>query len=319
MFHLMQNELIKIFKRNNTYILLLIGLAVILSYNIFAKLNNSVQDVSNQYKRAYNNDKLILENYDSLQIKDSLEDIKERITLEQYAIQNNIKYNILLNSQNKNVIIPVDARSLLIKTFNNFDIIIVFLLIYFSTTILSEEYTTGTIKTLLTKPYKRTKILLSKIICLVFITILLLFTVLLIQMILGGILFGFESYSLEAIRYNVVTKSIDTMNLSFYMLMISLCKMPMYLLLILIGLLLGVITNNISLNILILLGLYILSTLKFLINNFTKYIFIFCWDISKFLFTEVTITNYLVISIVSIIILFSLLLFIFKKMDIKNV
>lgn len=316
MLKLIKNEFIKIFKRKNTYILLFIGIALILTYNIFTKITNTTQDINRQYENAYKNDKLILENYNNLNINESYEDIIERITLEKYAIENNIQYNIMFNSENKNIPISKDARILLMKTFNNFDIIIIFLLIYFSTTILSEEYTTGTIKTLLTKPYTRLKILLSKIISLISIIVLVSCSTVLFQQILGGILFGFDSYSLEAIRYNPITNDIETMNLGLYMIIIILSKMPMYILLTLASLLFGVITNNIALNILISLGLYLISTFEILINNISKFLFIFNWDISKYLFFDLKMP--LFISFASALFITTILIYIFNNKDIKN-
>lgn len=318
MIKLIKNELIKIFKRKNTYILLLIGVTLIFGYNVFTKLINTSQDISKQYEKAYRNDKMLLENYDILEVNEPYEDIVERLTLEKYAIENNIEYNIMLNSENRNVLLPNDARILLMKFFNNFELITVFIFIYFSVTILSEEYDTGTIKNLLIKPYKRKTILISKIIVLILVTITLLISILFFQTILGGVLFGFDSYSLDAIRYNVSTKNIDTMNLIQYIVMILVCKMPMYLLISFVGLLIGVITNNIALNILFSLGMYLLSTMNYLINCISKYIFIFNWDISKFLFGVGKITNPLIISIISLLIIFILLCFMFQNKDIRN-
>ena len=137
MLKLIKNELTKIFKRKNIYILLTIGILIIIAYNIFQKITNSNMDISKQYQRAYNNDKMLLENYDELNIDESYEEIEERIKLEEYAINNKIKYNIFLNTENKNAPLPSDARILLMKIFNNFDIIIIFILIYLSTTIIT--------------------------------------------------------------------------------------------------------------------------------------------------------------------------------------
>ena len=253
-----------------------------------------------------------MENYNELDLNEEYEDIVERIQLEKYAIENNIQYNILLNSQNTNAPIPLDARILLMQIFDNFDIIIIFIIIYLSSTIISEEFYNGTIKNI--------KILLSKIITNILIIMLTIIFLLIFQYVLGGLLFGFESYSLEAIRYNHFSQSIETMNLLPYMLTVALTKLPMYLLLSCISLLFGIITNNIALNILISLGLYILSTAKILINNITQYLFIYNWDISKYLFTtDIVIKQSIAISSVSLLLIFSLLIFIFKNKDIKNI
>ena len=139
MFNLLKNELIKIFKRKNIYILFLLSFLIITGYNLFVKLGNINIDINEQYIRAYNQDKMYLENYDDLNIKDKYSDILERVNLEKYAIDNDIKYNILVNTENKNAILPSDARILLMKFFNNFEIIIIFIIIYVSSTIIYEE------------------------------------------------------------------------------------------------------------------------------------------------------------------------------------
>ena len=304
MLKLIKNELTKIFKRKNIYILLIIGILIIIAYNLFQKITNSNMDISKQYQRAYNNDKMLLENYDELNIDESYEEIEERIKLEEYAINNKIQYNIFLNTENKNAPLPSDARILLMKIFNNFDIIIIFILIYLSTTIITEECSNGAIKYLLIKPHTRVKILSSKIITSIFIIITITSFITVFQYLLGGILFGFNSYSLEAIIYNSSDKIIETTSLANYMITLIISKIPMYFILSIISLLFGVITNNIALNILISLGMYLV---------------IYNYDISKYLYSsDVLLNKYIIIFNISIIILLMLLTVIFKKKDIKN-
>lgn len=304
MLKLIKNELTKIFKRKNIYILLTIGILIIIAYNLFQKITNSNIDISKQYQRAYNNDKMLLENYDELNIDESYEEIEERIKLEEYAINNKIKYNIFLNTENKNAPLPSDARILLMKIFNNFDIIIIFILIYLSTTIITEECSNGTIKYLLIKPHTRVKILFSKIITSILIIITITSFITVFQYLLGGILFGFNSYSLEAIIYNSSDKIIETTSLANYMITLIISKIPMYFILSIISLLFGVVTNNIALNIIISLGMYLV---------------IYNYDISKYLYSSDALLNkYIIIFTISIIILLMLLTVIFKKKDIKN-
>lgn len=316
MINLIKNELIKIFKRKNIYILLIIGILIMLVLNIFEGIKTQPVDMQKQYKRLYENDKMLLENFDKLETKDSYENIVERIKLEEYAIQNNIKYNIIINSENNNVTLPKDARYLLIKLFNNFDILMIFIVIYLSSTIISEEYNSGTIKNLLVKPHKRTKILLSKIITAIFLTIMISILMVVFQYLLGGIIFGFDSYELESIKYNSVTNNIETMDLMQNTITTLLKKEPMYLLLSLVSMLFGIITNNIALNILISLGLYFISTMEFLINNITKYLFIFNWDLTTN--NIINIAQSISICVISFLVIFILLIIIFKKKDISN-
>ena len=324
MFNLIKNELIKIFKRKNIYILFLIAILIVIFYNIFEKsISNNIINIGEQYVRAYNQDQVYLENYENLNIDESYTDILERVKLEEYAIENNIKYNILLNTENQNATLPSDARILLMRFFNNFDIIVIFIIIYLASTIIYEEYSSGTIKNLLVKPHRRSTILFSKIITTIFVTLFITIIIILFQYLIGGIIFGFDSYSLDAIRYNHMTQNIDVMNLGYYILLIFISKIPMYLLVILISLLLSVFINNIGINILISLGLYMSSNLEVLLNDITKYLFLYNWDISKYIFGNVEAINNctnLSILISGIwIILITIVLFIsFNKKDIVN-
>lgn len=282
-------------------------------------MNSSSVDINNQYKRAYDIDNFYLEHKSKSNKNEDYEEIVERIHLEKYAIDNNIKYNILINSQNENAILPQDARILLMKVFDNFEILIIFLIIYLSCTIISEEYYTGTIKNILIKPYKRVEILLSKILTDFLVITLAVVILVVFQYLLGGLLFGFESYSLEAIRYNTFSQDIETINLRQYMLILFSAKILMYVILSSFSLLFGIITNNMALNIIISLGVYFLFTIKILINSITKYFFIYNWDISKYLFTNNNLLwQAIIISSISLLIIFLLLIIIFKNKDVKN-
>ena len=296
------------------------GFSVILIYNIFQIINVSDVDITSQYKRAYNIDTFYLEHNKQLNKDENYEKIVERIHLEKYAIDNNIKYNILINSQNESAILPPDARILLMKVFDNFEVLIIFFIIYLSCTIISEEYYSGTIKNILIKPYKRVKILFSKILTDFLIIILVVLILVTFQYVLGGLLFGFESYSLDAIRYNTISQDIETMNLVKYILLLFTTKIFMYVILSSFSLLFGIITNNMALNILISLGAYFLSTFEILKNNITNYIFIYNWDISKYLFTDSTMLwQSIIISSISLLIFLLLIIIIFNKKDVRNI
>ena len=255
---LIENELIKIFRRKNIYILLLIGILMIVGYSIVQKITNpKVDDIVKQYEKGYERDKLYLEYQKNID-DEKYEEIVERMVLEKYAFENNIQYNILLNTENTNAPVPKDARIILMKIFDNFEIIFVFIVIAISSTIISEEYSKRTIKNLFVKPHKRTKIMCSKIITNIFLVIIIIVCMVLLQYIVGGLIFGFDSYNLDAIIYNKSSQNIDVMNLTYYMLNLIINKISLYILLIAISILLSTFTSNIALNILISLGIYII-------------------------------------------------------------
>lgn len=255
---LIENELIKIFRRKNIYILLLIGILMIVGYSIVQKITNpKVDDIVKQYEKGYERDKLYLEYQKNID-DEKYEEIVERMALEKYAFENNIQYNILLNTENTNAPVPKDARIILMKIFDNFEIIFVFIVIAISSTIISEEYSKRTIKNLFVKPHKRTKIMCSKIITNIFLVIIIIVCMVLLQYIVGGLIFGFDSYNLDAIIYNKSSQNIDVMNLTYYMLNLIINKISLYILLISISILISAFTSNIALNILISLGIYII-------------------------------------------------------------
>lgn len=290
---LIENELIKIFRRKNIYILLLIGILMIVGYSIVQKITNpKVDDIVKQYEKGYERDKLYLEYQKNID-DEKYEEIVERMVLEKYAFENNIQYNILLNTENTNAPVPKDARIILMKIFDNFEIIFVFIVIAISSTIISEEYSKRTIKNLFVKPHKRTKIMCSKIITNIFLVIIIIVCMVLLQYIVGGLIFGFDSYNLDAIIYNKSSQNIDVMNLTYYMLNLIINKISLYILLIAISILLSAFTSNIALNILISLGIYII-------------------------FNYYNIAYSPIILIVFAIIIDMLSLIIFQKKDIKN-
>ena len=160
----------------------------------------------------------------------------------------------------------------------------------------------------------------SKILTDFLIIILVVLILVTFQYVLGGLLFGFESYSLDAIRYNTISQDIETMNLVKYILLLFTTKMFMYVILSSFSLLFGIITNNMALNILISLGAYFLSTFEILKNNITNYIFIYNWDISKYLFTDSTMLwQSIIISSISLLIFLLLIIIIFNKKDVRNI
>lgn len=285
MIKLIQNEFIKILKRRNIYILICFIILIMLGYNFYGKYTNTNElNIHEQYKKAYHQDQLYLETYDSLDTKEKYTDILERVKLEKYAIDHNISSNLLVNTENKNVLLPLDARIAFMRVFNNFDMLVIIFVLYITSTIICEEYSKGTIKTLLVKPHKKSSILLAKMLTCFFMTVLIFLFVLIFQYIIGGLLFGFESYSLESLRYNHLSDQINHMPLINYMGIMFVAKMPLYVVISLISLLLGVMTNNIAINILISFATYSLFTTDLWVNSIAEKCPISNLDLSQHLF-----------------------------------
>ena len=326
MIKLIGNELQKIFKRKNIYILFLIIFIFIVGFN-FLKRTSIQEDVQSIYLNIYTNDKSSLENYEYLNVQEDYSTLLERVELEKYAIENKIYYNILLNSENKNMSLPNDARILLMKFFDNFDIALIIIIVYISSTIVAEEFVSGTIKNLLIKPHTRIKIISSKILVILLICLILPIIFLITQYIVGGLVFGFDSYSLSAIRFNHIKSNIEVIPMYKYITIIIISKLPMYIGIVLISILIGIITSNVALNILLSIGIYIISIIKNPViqaMNIYKYISIYNWDFSKYLFGNNynLINNNIMIPIVSslitLIIIYLFIISMFKNKEVTN-
>ena len=105
------------------------------------------------------------------------------------------------------------------------------------------------------------------------------------------------------------------------MILMFFSKIPMYLILTIVSLLLGTITSNMAINILFSLGLYLISSEGILLNNISKYLFIYNWDISKYLFggmSGIGVIQPILISSFTALFIIITLIYIFKNKDIVN-
>ena len=279
-------------------------------------LNQCIENYYN-YQSTLNNyiDKNIneLSSDDQTYYKDAL----ETAALNKYYIENNITLNN-------------DNRQILLNLFNNYELFILIIAIVIASSIVSEEFSRGTIKLLLVKPYGRLKILFSKFIICLFILILAIFFIVLSQLIIGGIIHGFDSLSTPAIIYNYTTNSVQTINITSYIALIGICKFPIYLLLTTLAFTCSTIFTNTALAVAVPFLGYIASTI---INQFAllydiKQIIYFVtpnWDFTYYLFGGTPMFKGLtpIFSFIVCLVYFAIMLIInaivFKKRDIKNI
>ena len=92
------------------------------------------------------------------------------------------------------------------------------LVIVIAGTIVAEEYSKGTIKNLLVKPYRRSTILTSKLIVTMLSALIFFVVMLIAQILISGILFDFKTMLDPVVEYNVVKESIVKYNLFVYIL-----------------------------------------------------------------------------------------------------
>ncbi len=307
-------------------------------YNL--RLENDINfwyNIQNQYVQEYKSNSygiLAMRNYENESqafINENINRYKANMSLCKYAIENNIDYDI---SNNDNLILDnkIDARISFIRTFEHFEIIIVIIIIYISTTIVTEETNKRTIKSLLTKPHKRSTILLSKIFACIITTIISMLVILIAQYIVGGITFGFDSYKSGYIGYNYTNGQVFTMNLFIYNLLVGISKLPMYVIMILFCIFIGIINNHTSMSMIVTLIIFLISNVVIVewskvesLSLVTRYFITNNWDFSTYLFggisniSGVTFFSSIIIYIIYMILLLGLSIYKFNKKEINNV
>lgn len=279
-------------------------------------LNNSLEEYSSYQSTVYEYEDNGIENLSDDE-RSFYENSLEQAALNKYYIENNIS-------------IENDNRNILLNLFNNYEVFILIFAIVIAASIVSEEFSRGTIKLLLVKPYNRVKILMSKFIVCVLILILAILFIAISQLIIGGFIHGFDSLSTPAIIYNLETHSIETMGILPYVALIGVCKFPIYLLLTTLTFACSTIFTNTALAVAVPFLGYIASNI---INQFAllydlKWIVYFVtpnWDFTQYLFggspmfEGLTPIFSLVICLAYFFIMLAISTVVFKKRDIKNI
>ena len=154
---------------------------------------------------------------------------KEKLARQQTIENCEIDKYIIENKQDvKNY---SSVRGVLLNMFDEYSIFLIIFVVMIAGGIVSSEIEKGTIKMLLVKPYKRWKILLAKYIVSLMMILFIFGVTVLMQILIGGIIFGFDSLSIPAVVYNFDTNSLETYNLFKYLGLLALSKLPIYILL----------------------------------------------------------------------------------------
>ena len=222
-----------------------------------------------------------------------------------------------------------DTRGILINFFNEYEIYILFAIIMFSAGIISSEYSKGTIKQLLLTPYTRIQVLISKYITCILMALFTIFITILMQLIVGGIVFGLSTINIPVVVYNFNNSVIETYNVFNYLLIQILAKMPMIILIIFIVLLVSVITSNNALSMVLGIILYIGTPIVSSLAIYSKMKFLNMlilphWDFSKYLFgmisenSNINLSMSIILSIIYLVVAIIPSFVIFNRKDIKN-
>ncbi len=261
--------------------------------------------------------------------KFSEQENKGKIALLEYAIKNNKDEE--LSSPNNTYVLTSEVKTNLLNVWDDFSIMIIIMSLIIAGTIISEEFNKGTIKLLLVRPYKRTKILIAKFITCLIILMFAFISVSLIYTIVNGIFNGFAGYSSEIMIYNFKTNGIETISTIKYMLVTLLAKLPMYLLLMTLSFTISVVLNNSALAIAFpIVGTMFSEAINQIAYHvekaqFLKFFVTPNWDLSMFLygkmpqFEPISLPFSITICAIYFVIMIIVSLIVFKKRDIKNI
>ena len=221
-------------------------------------------------------------------------------------------------------------KGILQNFYSEFGIFLIVVIVMIAGTIVSDEFNKGTIKLLLVKPYTRNKILLSKFIATVIIIFFVILSTVIMEMLVGGVLFGFDSLSVPVIEYNFNTNMLEKINVFAYLGIQTLAQLPMIILLAALAFAISTLFSNSALAITIsLLGYMstaIINQLAMAYNlSFMKYFVTMNWDLSQFLFGNLpymqgmSLILSIVICLVYLLVMLIPTFIIFKKRNIKNI
>ncbi len=301
------------------------------------RLNNDINygnTILNYYLNEYREDYYIIiykesyiENKAQFDVRE-LNEYKARLELNKYAIENHIEYDI---SNEENLIInnKVDARIAFIRTFNHFNIILIIITIYISSTIITEEINKKTIKNMLIKPHRRISIIISKVLACMITIALSMFIISIVQFLVGGFIFGFESYSNRYIGYDMNNNKIFNINLLTYIIISGISKIPEYIIISLFCILIGLFNKNITMSMILTLIICLFANTVLVewskvdsLSNVTRFFITNNWDFSIYMFGNASYVNGLnlwnsiFIYGIYFILLLKLVVYKFKKIEI---
>ncbi len=286
--------------------------------------NNIGYDKDNYLHEAIDIIKTDLTEYYNLKNSKNLNaNEKERLEyLEEEMVTNNYIINHKLDLNNDS-----NLRAVLINFSEEFGLFIVIYVIMIAGPIVSDEFSRGTIKMLLTKPYKRRTILLSKLIAMLILIPLIILFMIFVEIIMGGIILGFASLKIPVLIYTA--SKLKIYSLFKYVFLALLSNMSMYLILSLIAFLLSVLTLSnsgaITITFLFYLVANVISNLAMVYKvGMFKYFVSLNWNFRYILdmqknayglslgFSSMVLTFYIILMVLMAFI-------IFDKRDVKNV
>ena len=292
------------------------------------RLDKNINYGSDNYKSiAVQNYRMYMGNYIQSSQGKNLTD-EEKSEINGYLEKANLyKYDLYNDTEYQNT---ATANYTFQNSIDTYIAIIVMVVVIVAGVSISEEFNKGTVKLLLVRPYSRTKILVSKLIA-VFITMLITTaTILLLQFIIGGIVYGFGTYMMNVVQFDFTTNSIVTLNIFAYLGLIFICKLPIFILIGTLAFALSTLFLNsplaVALPILGYMGSDVINMIAISYKwDWVKYFVTPNWDLSQYLFggtpmfSGISIEFSITICAIYFVIMLVASIVSFKKRNIKNV
>lgn len=263
----------------------------------------------------------ILEKYDLLNTsnEESVNSTNEMLLKYEYVIEHNVNS---LDSNNIN-------NSITSFMYTYGQLFILFVLVI-AGTILSNEFTSGTIKTLLVSPYSRTKILISKFISTILLSLFIIFTMLIFEIILSSVFYNISDLAIPYLTYNQSTNLIVAESSLLFVLKQIIVFMPTIIFYILIALSITVVISNSALAI---VGTFMIQVFGEMVNllivyhnlDYLNYFITLNWDFTCYLYggtntiANITLGYSIVVYLIYFIIISFISIKLFKIKNISNV
>ena len=306
-------------KSDNSQDIQIEALEMRLKYNIKYGNNYKNKALSNYVQNSLMVADLEKNNNKTYEEKQQYQEAKAEQAKSKYAIEND-----------KDIYSENNLRSMLLKTLSEYELFIIITIVLVAGAIVSDEFNKGTIKLLLVRPYKRSKILLAKFITVLITLLATIIVVCILQFIISGIFFGFNSLNIPVVEYNFNSEKIIEMSIFKKMLIQIAGKLPIYILLGTLAFSLSTLFNNTAVAISVTLLGYMSSDI---INQFAHYFKIKWlkffvtpnWDFTQFYFGKlpnmegITLLFSAAICLVYFIIMLTYSFLVFKHRNIKNV
>lgn len=290
-------------------------------------------DYNIEYGNNYKNNALSRYSSNKMQVLDYEQNTENRKYREQKSYQEakeDMEKALYAIKNDKDILNTSNLRGTLLDMFSEYELFIIITVVLIAGAIVSEEFNKGTIKLLLVRPYSRRKILLAKFIVVILTVIFIMIAVGIMQLVVGGLFFGFDSLNIPAVEYNHNTSSIVEISLIKGVLLNALGKLPIYILIGTLAFAVSTIFTNTAVAITIsILGYMTSSIINQLAFSFDiawlKYFITPNWDLSQFFYGRLPDMQgtSLIFAIILCMIYFLIMIIptfmTFKKKNIKNI